>query len=158
LTFVGVGYMCSEMPGSTQRSNVMPLFRSNRTLIVSFAVLLVTLSPHPSSAQQKAAPAPVKPKIRTVTAFLNLDRSQYQQQIADALQMLRRAKTIFESRGYQVETIRIATQPFPEYTKGLSGQQTIAFFKELDALAEKENFAPGIGPAMFDADAPESQA
>ncbi|HJZ65784.1 MAG TPA: DUF711 family protein [Candidatus Acidoferrum sp.] len=136
----------------------MPLFRSNRTLIVSFAVLLVTLSPHPSSAQQKAAPAPVKPKIRTVTAFLNLDRSQYQQQIADALQMLRRAKTIFESRGYQVETIRIATQPFPEYTKGLSGQQTIAFFKELDALAEKENFAPGIGPAMFDADAPESQA
>src|SRR5215813_44019 len=136
----------------------MPLFRSNRTLIVTIAALLVTLSAHPSSAQQKAAPAPVKPKIRTVTAFLNLDRSQYQQQIADALQMLRRAKTIFGSRGYQVETIRIATQPFPEYTKGLSAQQTIAFFKELDALAEKENFAPGIGPAMLNADDTESQA
>ena len=49
-------------------------------------------------------------------------------------------------------------QLFPEYTKGLTPQQTIAFFKDLDALAEKENFAPGIGPAMLDADAPESQA
>jgi len=136
----------------------MPLFRISRALVLIFAVLLTALFGHPSSAQQKAAPAQLKPKIRTVTAFLNLDRSQYQQQITDALQMLRRAKTIFESRGYQVETIRIATQPFPEYTKGLTPQQTIAFFKELDALAEKENFGPGIGPAMLDADAPESQA
>ena len=109
-------------------------------------------------AQQKTAPAQIKPKIRTITAFVNLDRSQYQKQIADALQMLRRAKTTFESRGYQVETIRIATQPFPEYTKGLTPQQTISFFKDLDALAEKENFAPGIGPAMLKADDPESQA
>src|SRR5207244_8522759 len=77
--------------------------------------------------------------------------------IADALQMLRRAKTVFESRGYEVQTIRIATQPFPEYTKGLTPQQTIAFFKDLDALAEKEKFAPGIGPAMLNADDPEPQ-
>jgi len=110
-------------------------------------------------AQQKtAAPSPTRPKIRTITAFLNLDRTQYQQQIADALQMLRRAKTIFESRGYEVQTIRIATQPFPEYTKGLTPQQTVAFFKEIDTLAEKEKFAPGIGPAMLNADDPESQA
>ena len=136
----------------------MPLFRNCRTLIFSFALLLMAFSGCGAMAQQKAEAAQAKPKIRTITAFLNLDRSQYQQQIAEALQMLRRAKTIFESRGYQVETIRIATQPFPEYTKGLTPQQTIAFFKDLDALAEKENFAPGIGPAMLDADAPESQA
>jgi len=136
----------------------MPLFRNSRTRILSFAILLMAFSGHAAIAQQKAEAAQAKPKIRTITAFLNLDRSQYQQQIAEALQMLRRAKTIFESRGYQVETIRIATQPFPEYTKGLTPQQTIAFFKDLDALAEKENFAPGIGPAMLDSDAPESQA
>lgn len=136
----------------------MPLFRNSRTAIFFFAILLLALSDRGAIAQQKAASAQAKPKIRTITAFLNLDRSQYKQQIADALQMLRRAKTIFESRGYQVETIRIATQPFPEYTKGLTPQQAIAFFKDLDTLAEKENFAPGIGPAMLDADAPESQA
>ena len=136
----------------------MPFFRNRRTIIPAFAILLVALSARGAIAQQKAALPQTKPKIRTVTAFLNLDRAQYKEQIADALQMLRRAKTIFESRGYEVETIRIATQPFPEYTKGLTPQQTIAFFKDLDALAEKEKFAPGIGPAMLGADDPESQA
>jgi uncharacterized protein (UPF0210 family) len=109
-------------------------------------------------AQQKAAPSPAKPKIRAITAFINLDRAQYKSQIADTLQMLRRAKTTFESRGYEVQAIRIATQPFPEYTKGLTTQQAVAFFKELDALSEKEKFMPGIGPAMLNANDPESQA
>jgi len=72
--------------------------------------------------------------------------------------MLRRAKTIFESRGYEVETIRIATQPFPEYTKGMTAQQAVAFFKQYDALADKEKFAAGIGPAMLNADDSEAQA
>src|SRR5947208_7517809 len=62
--------------------------------------------------------------------------------------MSKRAQTILESRGYQVQTIRIATQPFPEYSKGLSAEQAIAFFKEYDALAQKEKFAASIGPAM----------
>jgi uncharacterized protein (UPF0210 family) len=127
--------------------------------LTALATLFFFLSASSLFAQQKApAPSSTKPKIRTVTAFLNLDRSQYKEQIADALQMLRRAKTTFESRGYEVQTIRIATQPFPEYTKGLTPQQSIAFFKDLDALAEKEKFAPGIGPAMLNPDDPESQA
>lgn len=112
-----------------------------------------------ASAQESAGSAgAVKPKIRTITAFINLDRAQYQQQVADTMQMLKRAKTIFESRGYQVETLRIATQPFPEYTRGLTTEQAVAFFKQYDALAEKEKFAAGIGPAMLNADDPESQA
>jgi hypothetical protein len=71
--------------------------------------------------------------------------------------MLRRAKTIFESRGFEVETIRIATQPFPEYTKGMSRQQAVAFFKDYDALADKEKFAAGIGPAMLNEDSSEAK-
>ncbi|HLK04570.1 MAG TPA: DUF711 family protein [Candidatus Acidoferrum sp.] len=126
--------------------------------VFALVVIAALSSPSLHAQLKSAAPSAAKPKIRTVTAFLNLDRSQYRQQIADALQMLRRAKTIFESRGYEVETIRIATQPFPEYTKGLTPQQAIAFFKDLDALAEKEKFAPGIGPAMLNADDPDSQA
>src|SRR5439155_20889025 len=76
----------------------------------------------------------------------------------DTLQMLRRAKTTFESRGYEVQTLRIATQPFTEYTKGMSTQQAVAFFQKYDALAEKEKFAAGIGPAMLSANDSESQA
>jgi uncharacterized protein (UPF0210 family) len=117
-----------------------------------FFLLLSTCCSTGAWAQGKAtAPAQVKPKIRAITAFINLDRNQYQQQVADALKMLRRAQTTFESRGYQVQGIRIATQPFPEYTKGLTAQQTVAFFKEYDALAQKEKFAASIGPAMLNA-------
>ncbi len=57
-----------------------------------------------------------------------------------------------------MQTIRIATQPFPEYTKGLSKEQTLAFFKQYDALAEKEKFAASIGPAMLNSEDSDSQA
>jgi len=112
----------------------------------------------PAGAQQKTAAPPDRPKIRAITAFINLDRAQYKEQVADALKMLKRAQTIFESRGYQVQTIRIATQPFPEYTKGLTTEQAVAFFKEYDALAVKEKFAASIGPAMLNAGDSETQA
>ena len=132
-------------------------------MLLTTAVLICAVaanSQQQSAAIKQNAVANVeaKPKIRTITAFINLDPSQYQQQVAETLQMLRRAKTIFESRGYQVQTIRIATQPFPEYAKGMTTQQALAFFKEYDALAEKEKFAAGIGPAMLNANDSEAQA
>ncbi|HSC45644.1 MAG TPA: DUF711 family protein [Candidatus Acidoferrum sp.] len=138
------------------------MFNLRSRLALSFALLLVL---HPQvSAQQKApasktaAAASVKPRIRAITAFINLDAAGYQQQVADALQMLRRGKTIFESRGFEVQTIRIATQPFPEYTKGMTTQQAIAFFQKYDDLAEKEKFRAAIGPAMLNPEDPETQA
>ena len=124
-----------------------------RVLRYSFAAALIILVPSSGivRAQGKPAVQEAKPKIRAITAFINLDRAQYQQQVADALKMLRRAQTTFESRGYQVQTIRIATQPFPEYTLGLTTEQVVAFFKQYDALAAKEKFAAAIGPAMLNA-------
>lgn len=111
-----------------------------------------------TDAQRKAPPDPAKPKIRAITAFINLDRTQYQQQIADAMKMLKYARTVFESRDFEVETIRISTQPFSEYTKGLTPEQAVAFFKEYDALAGKEKFAASIGPALLNASDPLAQA
>jgi uncharacterized protein len=125
----------------------------------SILLFVIAICACPARAQQRAATAdPAKPKIRAITAFINLDRAQYKEQVADALKMLRRAQTIFESRGYQVQTIRIATQPFPEYTKGLTTEQAVAFFKEYDALAVKEKFAAAIGPAMLNAGDSDAQA
>src|SRR5580700_4778404 len=79
-------------------------------------------------AQTKAAPEH-KQKIRAITAFVLLDRAQYQQQIADAVKMLKYARTVFESRGFEVQTIRVSTQPFSQYTKGLTNEQALAFFR-----------------------------
>jgi uncharacterized protein (UPF0210 family) len=90
-----------------------------------------------------------KPKVRAITAFIRLDTTQYKQQIADALKMLQNAKARFELAGYEVETIRVSTQPFPEYTRGMSKQATLAFFHDLDNLAKQEKFLVGIGPALM---------
>jgi len=54
-----------------------------------------------NSAAQRQAPSQSKVKIRAITAFVNLDRTQYQMQIPEAMAMLKRARTIFESRAHR---------------------------------------------------------
>jgi uncharacterized protein (UPF0210 family) len=90
-----------------------------------------------------------RPKVRTITAFVRLDTTRYQQQIADTLTMLRGARDTFEKAGYVVESVRITTQPFPEYTRGMSKQAVLAFFHDLDNLAKQDDFILSIGPAML---------
>jgi hypothetical protein len=134
-------------------------FGSSRSFLRRAFLLLMALAVAciSTGAQSKATPEP-KQKIRAITAFVILDRTQYQQQIADAVKMLNRARTIFESRGFEVQTIRIATQPFPEYTQGLTDAQALAFFKDYDALAVKYGFDAAIGPAMMNATDSPAQA
>jgi hypothetical protein len=89
-----------------------------------------------------------KPKVRAITAFVRLDAQNYEHQLAEALTVLHKTKSEFESRGYQVETIRFTTQPLAELTAGLTEDQALAFLAKLDQLAAKENVDPNIGPAM----------
>jgi uncharacterized protein len=96
-----------------------------------------------------------KPKVRAITGFVRLDRDHYAQQVAETLAVLRAAKAEFEKQGYDVETIRIVTQPLGELVSGHTDTDALAFMKTLDALSEKENFIPNVGPAMLrDADDP----
>ena len=85
--------------------------------------------------QSPTASASQLPKVRTVTAFVRLDRVTYQAQVSEALKMLQTAKDALTKAGYEVETVRITTQPFPEYTKGLTADQALEFFRVLDKLA-----------------------
>jgi uncharacterized protein (UPF0210 family) len=134
-------------------------FRSFRISLSATLFILMLIVGSAANAQRKPAGAdPDKPKVRAITAFVNLDRTQYQPQIADALKMLRYARTVFESRGFEVQTIRISTQPFPEYTKGLTNEQALAFFRNYDAVAAQDKFDASIGPAMLNADDSEAQA
>jgi len=90
-----------------------------------------------------------KPKVRAITAFVRLDRATYAEQIAEALTVLRAAKDQFAKQGYEVETIRIVTQPLAELVSGLTQPEAIAFLKVFDDLSEKENFMPSVGPGMM---------
>jgi uncharacterized protein (UPF0210 family) len=96
-----------------------------------------------------------KPKVRAITAFVRLQQATYAQQIAETLTVLRAAKDEFARQGYEVETIRIVTQPLAELVSGLSEAQALAFLKVFDDLSVKENFVPSVGPGMMrDSDDP----
>ena len=122
--------------------------RTRHLRSVIICILLLSFVALSSAAQQKPEAAP-KSKVRAITAFVNLERGRYQIQISEAVQFLKYARTVFESRGYTVQTIRIATQPFPEYTKSLSRDEAMQFFKNLDGLAQQEHVIVSIGPAYL---------
>ena len=127
---------------------------SVRFLAALFLSLLSVSSAH---AQEKTTEPP-RPRVRAITAFIILDRGRYQVQISETVQFLKLAKTTFESRDQTVQTLRIATQPFPEYTKGLSPEQAIQFFKNLDGLAQQEHIVISVGPAYLSGDDGDAQA
>jgi uncharacterized protein len=90
-----------------------------------------------------------RPKIRALTAFINLDPARYQDQVAATLAALQKIKATFEKSGFQVQTLRLTTQPFPTYTNNLSDEQALAFFKDFDRLVAKDGLDVSIGPAMM---------
>ena len=114
------------------------------------AILLCTLAFAAHAASDAG-----KPKVRAITAFVRLDRSTYEAQIAEAMKVLNAARADFASHGYQTQTVRIVTQPFAQLVSGLSDDQALAFLKSLDDLSQKDGFAANVGPAMLhDADDP----
>lgn len=90
-----------------------------------------------------------RPKIRALTAFINLDPAHYQDQVASTVASLQRIKATFEKAGFEVQTLRLTTQPFPTYTSNLSDEQALAFFKDYDRLLTKDALDASIGPAMM---------
>ena len=61
---------------------------------------------------------------------------------------LNSARESYRRAGFEVETIRIVTQPFPRYTAAMKRADAIALLRKLDELAAKSGFAPNIGTAM----------
>src|SRR5438094_7440603 len=87
-----------------------------------------------------------RPRIRTVTAFVRIEPAQYRQQIEEAVTVLRQAKAAFEKGGYEVQTIRITTQPFARYIGDRHATEALDFFKSLDKLSKEDSFIVNIDP------------
>jgi uncharacterized protein (UPF0210 family) len=137
---------------------MVPLPHVTRRL-VPLALLLALPLTAAAQAPSKEAPPPreTRPKVRAITGFVRIDRDHATAQLHDALGMLRSARASFKKDGWEVETIRITTQPFTDYLAGLTREQAVAFFVGLGALAEKEGFLLAIGPAMsLDEDDPQA--
>jgi uncharacterized protein (UPF0210 family) len=115
-----------------------------------FVLLAVLLLPFQLLAQADvSANGSRNPKVRAITAFVRLDRSRWEQQVAETLAVLRKAEAAFKSAGYEVESLRITTQPVGELVGGLSEDDAVAFLARFDQLSAKENFIPNVGPAMM---------
>jgi len=95
-----------------------------------------------------ASSAEVRPRIRAVTAFIEIDTSNYAVRIQDAQKFLAAAKIAFNKAGFEGAGGRITTQPFPQYTKSMKTEDAVAFVGKLREAALKERSGLNIGAAM----------
>src|SRR5215467_1098648 len=112
----------------------------------TFALLLIVFASvadfHRSSA------AEVRPRIRAVTAFIEIDATNYAARIEEAQKFLAAAKDALNAAGFEGAGGRITTQPFPQYTKGMKPEEAVAFVAKLREAASKERSGLNIGAAM----------
>jgi len=99
------------------------------------------------------------PRIRAVTAFIEVDPKNPAASIQDAQQFLAGAKEALNKAGFEGGGGRITTQAFPLYTKGMKREDALAMLRNMGAVASKGKTSLCIGPAMSDdKDDPEAVA
>src|SRR5436309_3396441 len=81
--------------------------------------------------------AETRPRIRAVTAFIEIDSNNYAAKVEEAQKFLGRAKEALNAAGFEGAGGRITTQPFPRYTEGLKRDDAIALIRKLREAASK---------------------
>jgi uncharacterized protein (UPF0210 family) len=117
----------------------------NRLARAVGAILLLSAAASPALP---AADGP-RPKVRAITGFITVDAKNYRAQIEESVAFLSRVRDAVKAAGFEVAGIRISTQPFPEFTRGISRADALAMLRDIDSLAATLRFAPNIGPAML---------
>src|SRR5438132_11356315 len=89
-------------------------------------------------------------RIRTITAGVNLKSTSDLATVEAAIGFLQRAKKKFEDEGYEIQTLRIATQPLPEYLNGKSRAAALRDLRAIDGVVSAKNVLFSIGPVITD--------
>ena len=98
-----------------------------------------------------------RPRIRAVTAFIEVDQNNYAAKIEETQKFLAEAKAALNAAGFEGGGGRITTQPFPQFTKGMKREDAVALVKNMREAASKGRTGLNIGAAMIhdnDDDAP----
>ena len=90
-----------------------------------------------------------RPRIRAVTAFIEIDRNNYAAKIEETQKFLAAAKEALNKAGFEGAGGRITTQPFPVYTKGMKRAEALDLIRKLREVASKGRTGLNIGPAML---------
>jgi uncharacterized protein (UPF0210 family) len=120
--------------------------------LLTTALLLVLLSSSIAIRAGNAAGPTKAPthrfRIRTITAGVNLDTTGDLKTIESAIEFLQHARKRFEDAGYEVQTVRIATQPFSQYLVGKSRSAALDDLKKIDEVLSAKNVILSIGPVI----------
>jgi uncharacterized protein (UPF0210 family) len=88
-------------------------------------------------------------KIRSITAFVSPKRLLDDKTLAPVAALIEKAKAVYTGAGYEVQTVRLATTPFPQWIKPLSQSQAVEAAVGAEAMAAKHGFAYiALGPAL----------
>lgn len=113
-------------------------------------LIAAALLPFAQNSLKAGPPANHRFKIRTITAGVNLKNTRDLSPIETAIAFLERSKKKFEDAGYEIQTLRITTQPFPNYLGGKNKNDTFDDLKALDRLASEKHVSLNIGPVIVD--------
>ena len=108
------------------------------------AFALSVAGPRAQASQRSAVKRPFR--IRTITAGVNLKGPADLATVESAIGFLQRARKAFENEGYEIQTLRIATQPLPDYLAARSRSEALAGLKELDRAVSSKDILLSIGP------------
>ncbi len=88
-------------------------------------------------------------RIRTITAGVHLERGGAPGPLEAAVAFLGRARETFEADGYEVQTVRVATQPLAAYLPEWSSAASLKALEALDRLADASGVECSIGPVII---------
>ena len=100
------------------------------------------------TSQPAAAGAPAGFRVRTITAGTNLKSLADTRAVDAAVATLKRAKQAVSDAGYEVQTVRIATQPLLEDSGWRARARALTTLQALDRTMVAESVLLSIGPVL----------
>lgn len=87
-------------------------------------------------------------RIRTITAGVHLSNGANLDPAKAAVAFLHQARSRFEAEGYEVQTLRLATQPLQNYLPDWAAPASLQAIKALDQFAVDNQVNCSIGPVI----------
>src|SRR5881628_1430297 len=132
---------------------------SRREVITLLGAVAVTPVVRSSERQPARTPAGPGFRVRTITAGTSLRSAADTQAAEAAIAFLKGARRVIGDAGYEVQTIRVATQPFLEEAGHRARADALAALQALDRAVVAEGALLSIGPVLApDGDDPDFAA
>ena len=122
---------------------------------LSAAAIVPSLLRSPLAATRPDGPQRAVP-VRTITAFVALERVTDRAAIEQTLARLARARRRFEDEGYAVQTTRLVLPPILAKLDARARRGALAELRAIDALCTSRRTLLGLGPVLVE-DRPDAE-